>query len=173
MTQAKYRQEVSSPHPYDWWFNHSNPWIPKKRKVAQLYKKGFSQPLLKCLTKSKASYVPKEVQAGVCGNHLGARSLVGKVLTVGYYYPKMQIWLSNAMTDASDLEPFKESQVNIWHPLQHHGHSLCEGRHFGTIATRSKTIWIPHCRNLTILQNGSRLKLSGNQQLYVLYLDVH
>ena len=30
------------------------------------------------------------VHEGACGNHLGARSLVHKVIHVGYYWPNMQ-----------------------------------------------------------------------------------
>ena len=32
----------------------------------------------------------KEVHEGICGNHLGSRSLVHKLVQVGYYWPTMQ-----------------------------------------------------------------------------------
>ena len=54
-----------------------------------LYKKGFSRPYLRCLSHDKANYVMKEVHEGICGNHLGARLLVHKLIQVGYYYPTM------------------------------------------------------------------------------------
>ena len=54
-----------------------------------LYKRGFSVPLLKCIGKKDADYVLKEVHEGVCGNHIGARTLAGKALRQGYYYPTM------------------------------------------------------------------------------------
>ena len=50
-----------------------------------LYKRGFSQPYLRCLTPDEANYVLREVHEGACGNHSGARSLVHKVVRVGYY----------------------------------------------------------------------------------------
>ena len=35
----------------------------------ELYKKGFSQPYLKCLGYEDAAYVLREIHEGVCGNH--------------------------------------------------------------------------------------------------------
>ena len=55
-----------------------------------LYKRGFSQPYLRCLASDKANYVLREVHEGACGNHSGARSFVHKVVRVGYYWPNMQ-----------------------------------------------------------------------------------
>ena len=37
-----------------------------------LYKKGFSQPYLRCLAPDEANYVLREVHEGACGNHSGA-----------------------------------------------------------------------------------------------------
>ena len=45
-----------------------------------LYKRGFFTPILKCIVKEDADYVLREVYEGVCGNHIGARALAGKVL---------------------------------------------------------------------------------------------
>ena len=50
-----------------------------------LYKKGFSRPYLRCLGTEEADYAMREIHKGVCGNHLGARSLVHKLIRVGYY----------------------------------------------------------------------------------------
>ena len=55
-----------------------------------LYKRGFSQSYLRCLALDEANYVLREVHEGVCGNHLGVRSLVHKVVCVGYYWPTIQ-----------------------------------------------------------------------------------
>ena len=48
-----------------------------------LYKRGFSQPLLRCLAPDDANYMLREVHEGACGNHSGARSLVHKVIRSG------------------------------------------------------------------------------------------
>ena len=55
-----------------------------------MYKRGFSRPYLRCLGNEEADYVMKEVHEGICGNHLGSRSLVHKVVRAGYYWPTMQ-----------------------------------------------------------------------------------
>ena len=55
-----------------------------------LYKRGFSQPFLRCLALDEANYMLREVHEGACGNHSGARSLVHKVIRSGYYWPTIQ-----------------------------------------------------------------------------------
>ena len=50
-----------------------------------LYKRNFSQPYLRCLAPDEANYVLRKVHEGACGNHLGARSLVHKVVRASYY----------------------------------------------------------------------------------------
>ena len=55
-----------------------------------LYKRGFSQPHLRCLAPDEANYVLWEVHEGACGNHSGARSLIHKVVRAGYYWPTVQ-----------------------------------------------------------------------------------
>ncbi|XP_030963996.1 uncharacterized protein LOC115985174 [Quercus lobata] len=55
-----------------------------------LYKRGFSQPYLRCLASDEANYVLREVHEGACGNHSGAKSLVSKIVRAGYYWSNMQ-----------------------------------------------------------------------------------
>ena len=55
-----------------------------------LYKRGFSQPYLRCLAPDEANYVLTEVHEGACENHSGARSLVHKVVRAGYYWQTIQ-----------------------------------------------------------------------------------
>ena len=61
-----------------------------------LYKQGFFTPFLKCISGEDTRYVLREVHEGVCGNHIGARALAGKVLRQGYYWPTI-------LKDATDL----------------------------------------------------------------------
>ena len=56
-----------------------------------LYKRGFSQPYLRCLAPDELNYVLREVHKGSCGNHSGARALVHKVICAGYYWPTIQV----------------------------------------------------------------------------------
>ena len=50
-----------------------------------LYRKSFSEPLLRCLMKDDADEVLSTIHSGVCGNHSGGWSLAHKVITVGYF----------------------------------------------------------------------------------------
>ena len=42
----------------------------------KLYKRGFSQPYLKCLDPEDAEYMLIEIYEGVCGNHSRPRSFI-------------------------------------------------------------------------------------------------
>ena len=61
-----------------------------------LYKRGFFTPFLKFISGEDTKYVLREVHEGICGNHIGARALAGKVLRQGYYWPTI-------LKDATDL----------------------------------------------------------------------
>ncbi|XP_065639023.1 uncharacterized protein LOC136071527 [Quercus suber] len=52
-----------------------------------LYKRGFSHPYLRCLGPEEADYIMREVHAGIYENHSGSRSLVHKLVRVGYFWP--------------------------------------------------------------------------------------
>ncbi|KAK3037284.1 hypothetical protein RJ639_029696 [Escallonia herrerae] len=55
-----------------------------------LYKKSFSLPYLRCLRPSESLYALQEVHEGICGQHLGGRTLAQKILRQGYYWPTIQ-----------------------------------------------------------------------------------
>ncbi|XP_015964974.1 uncharacterized protein LOC107488716 [Arachis duranensis] len=46
----------------------------------ELYKRGFMRPLLRCLSTAEANLAMDEVHEGVCGTHIGGRSLAAKIL---------------------------------------------------------------------------------------------
>ncbi|XP_020205839.1 uncharacterized protein LOC109791001 [Cajanus cajan] len=52
----------------------------------ELYRRGFSTPLLKCIDSAQAEYVLREIHDGICGSHLGGRTMAAKVLRAGYYW---------------------------------------------------------------------------------------
>nr|KYP34526.1 Gypsy retrotransposon integrase-like protein 1 [Cajanus cajan] len=56
----------------------------------ELYRRGFSSPLLKCLNLEEANYVLREVHEGICGSHSGGRTLAAKILRAGYYWPTLK-----------------------------------------------------------------------------------
>ncbi|RDX83445.1 Retrovirus-related Pol polyprotein, partial [Mucuna pruriens] len=87
---------------FDFLQKGTGPYDPKKRlKIAkevakytilgqQLYRRGFSFPLLKCLNEEDSPYVLKEVYEGVCGTHIGGRALASKIARAGYYWPTLK-----------------------------------------------------------------------------------
>ncbi|XP_073153413.1 uncharacterized protein [Henckelia pumila] len=54
-----------------------------------LFKRSFSQPLLKCLGPDEANYVLREIHEGSCGSHLGSLALARKALLAGFFWPTM------------------------------------------------------------------------------------
>ena len=56
----------------------------------QLFKRSLNGPYLKCLTNEQGQYVLAELHKGICGNHLGGRTLAHKAHTQGYYWPTMK-----------------------------------------------------------------------------------
>lgn len=55
----------------------------------KLYKRGRTNPLLRCLGEDETHLVLLEVHEGVCGSHIGGRALAAKLLRSGYYWPTM------------------------------------------------------------------------------------
>ena len=55
----------------------------------ELYKKPFSLPLLRCVTKAEDQKVIEQINEGICGNHVGGKALSLKALRAGYYWPTM------------------------------------------------------------------------------------
>ncbi|RDX93432.1 hypothetical protein CR513_24312, partial [Mucuna pruriens] len=51
----------------------------------QLYRRGFSFPLLKCVDEDETAYVIEEVHEGVCGTYIRGRALASKIARAGYY----------------------------------------------------------------------------------------
>ena len=68
---------------------------PKNRPKSAIFLSMFT-PILKCIKGKDIEYVLREVHEGICGNHIGARALAGKVLRQGYYWPTI-------LKDATDL----------------------------------------------------------------------
>ncbi|MCI73018.1 hypothetical protein A2U01_0094282, partial [Trifolium medium] len=45
--------------------------------------------MLLCLSDQEANRVLEEDHSGSCGSHIGARSLVGKIIRAGFYWPNL------------------------------------------------------------------------------------
>jgi hypothetical protein len=50
-----------------------------------LYKRGFTLPLLKCVSFKEGNYILREIHEGICGSHFGARVLAHKAIRTGFY----------------------------------------------------------------------------------------
>jgi hypothetical protein len=63
----------------------------------QLYKKGISQPMLKCITEIEGIKILREVHSGTCDSHSGPRALAAKVIRQRFYWPAI-ICTANRVT---------------------------------------------------------------------------
>ena len=55
-----------------------------------LYRRLFSGLYLRCLHRGEAKKVIEQVQQGICGTHVGGRTLCHRIITQGYYWPTMR-----------------------------------------------------------------------------------
>nr|KYP55059.1 Gypsy retrotransposon integrase-like protein 1 [Cajanus cajan] len=58
--------------------------------AGELYRRGFSTPLLKCIDHQQANYVIGEIHEGICGSQFGRRTLATKVLRASYFWPTLK-----------------------------------------------------------------------------------
>ena len=56
----------------------------------ELFRRGFSRPLLKCVTREQAECVMQEIHQGTCGYHSGPKTMAARILRAGYYWPTME-----------------------------------------------------------------------------------
>nr|XP_051222157.1 uncharacterized protein LOC127340450 [Lolium perenne] len=62
----------------------------------ELYKRSISSVFQRCVTSEEGRKILRDIHAGDCGHHAGARSIVAKALRHGFYWP-------TAHSDAVDL----------------------------------------------------------------------
>ncbi|XP_064944527.1 uncharacterized protein LOC135596398 [Musa acuminata AAA Group] len=70
-----------------WRLRRTHAWYTKES--GRLYKRSFTYPLLRCLEPDEAQTVLAETHEGVCGEHIGGRTLAHKILRQGYYWSTM------------------------------------------------------------------------------------
>jgi hypothetical protein len=73
-----------------------------------LYKKGISQPMLKCITEAEGIELLREVHWGICGSHLGPRALAAKFIRQGFYWPAivcMTNWVTHSCEACQKFSP--------------------------------------------------------------------
>jgi hypothetical protein len=105
----------------DWWapitlylqghyhqFNHNEAKRLKHRSKdfaivnGQLYKKGISQPMLKCISEAEGIELLREVHSSTCGSQSGSRALAAKVICQGFYCPAI-ICTANRVTRSCEV----------------------------------------------------------------------
>lgn len=77
-----------------------------------LYRRGYTLPLLKCLSTTEAEYVLKEIHERVCGSHSGGRILEHKAVRAGYYWPKMNQESMEMVRRCDKCQRFAKLQTN-------------------------------------------------------------
>jgi len=61
----------------------------------ELFRRRFSRPLLKCITKEKVSYIMQEIHEDMCGYHPGPKMMAARILRASYFCPTMEDNCSN------------------------------------------------------------------------------
>ena len=62
-------------------------WLSDDQK---LYRRSFSRPYLLCIHPKASELLLEELYEGICGSHIGGRSLSHRALTQGYWWSNMQ-----------------------------------------------------------------------------------
>jgi len=83
-----------------------------------LYKRGYGQPLLKCVTAEQAQYVIRELHEGICGYHFSARTMTTS--STGYFWPTME---ADCHTFVKKCIPCQK-HGNLIHQKQEQLHSI-------------------------------------------------
>nr|KYP60222.1 Transposon Ty3-I Gag-Pol polyprotein [Cajanus cajan] len=85
----------------------------------ELFKRGVSTPLLKCLIASQAAYVIKEIHQGICGMHSGARSMATRVLRAGYYWRTLKSDCQSYIQKCKECRQFSNTHRQLPEALHH------------------------------------------------------
>ncbi|XP_068466373.1 uncharacterized protein [Phaseolus vulgaris] len=56
----------------------------------ELYRFGFTHPLLVCVHGERCTRIMAELHEGICGSHIGGRALATRTIRAGYYWPTMR-----------------------------------------------------------------------------------
>ena len=56
----------------------------------KLFRHGSTHPILVCVSGEQCTHIMAELNEGICGSHVGGRSLSSKTIHAGYYWPTMR-----------------------------------------------------------------------------------
>lgn len=77
-----------------------------------LYKRGYTLPLLKCVSGREAEYVLQEIHKGICISHFGSQMLAHKAVRVGYFWPGMNKNSSEIVKHCDKCQRFDKATTN-------------------------------------------------------------
>lgn len=80
-----------------------------------LYRRGFSRPLLKYLGDDDAALAMSEAHKGICGTHIGGRSLTAKLLRARYYWPSLK---RDCMNKVQRCDNYQKCALVIHNPAE-------------------------------------------------------
>ncbi|XP_076919175.1 uncharacterized protein LOC143579885 [Bidens hawaiensis] len=78
-----------------------------------LYRRSFLGPLLRCVDAEDMNYLIREVHEGICGLHAGPRTVVGKLMNAGYYWPGMHL---DAVHEIRKCDSCQRHALNMLRP---------------------------------------------------------
>ena len=55
-----------------------------------LFRHGFTHPILTCVSSDECTRIMAELHEGICGSHVGGRSLASKVIRAGFFWPTVR-----------------------------------------------------------------------------------
>ena len=55
-----------------------------------LFRHGFTHPILTCVSGDECTRIMTELHEGICGSHVGGRSLASKVIRAGFFWPTVK-----------------------------------------------------------------------------------
>nr|XP_025661621.1 uncharacterized protein LOC112757229 [Arachis hypogaea] len=96
--------------------------------AGQLYKRGFSQPLLKCIEPENMEYILREIHEGCCGHHVGGKTLAQKVIRAGYFWPTV---IRDSIQIVKNCDKCQR-HANIHQAAPHQLSTISAERPFGT-----------------------------------------
>ena len=88
-------------------------WLSTDRKIDR---RSFRGPYLLCLHLEKVNELLVELHEGVCGSHVGGRSLAHRAMTQGFWWPKMR---NNAAEYVRKCERCEKHAHLIHQPARH------------------------------------------------------
>ena len=55
-----------------------------------LFRHGFTHPILTCVSGNECTRIMAQLHKGICGSHVGGRSLASKVIRAGFFWPTIR-----------------------------------------------------------------------------------